>query len=108
MVFGIAHIWATLLLTGLVLNYNFVLNRRNDKFDIQIIACPHSKTRMNARQTAAHIFAIPRTNVCINLYIGTNISQASSDKVKMANFAVPRNAITPDFAANFYNFVVKF
>ena len=80
MVFGIAHIWVILLLTGLVFNYNVVLSRRDDKFDIQLIALPHSKTRMNARQTAAHIFAITRTNVCINVYIETNISQASSDK----------------------------
>ena len=67
MVSGIARVLAILLLTGLVFNYNVVLSRHNDKFNIQLLACPHSEMRMNARQTAAHIFAIPRTHICINV-----------------------------------------
>ena len=80
MVFGIAHIWAILLLTRLLLNYNVVLSQHNDQFDIQLIVCPPNIT-MNARQNAAHIFAILWTKVCMNVYIGTNISQASSDNI---------------------------
>ena len=58
------------------IKYNVVLSRRDDKFDIQLIACPHSKTR--GKLPRIFYYSPDPTNVCINVYIGINISQASS------------------------------